>query len=124
MRAEFDLAQAERQTDLTQKVTLLRNSAQLFPLDRRYRIASALLIANIAVQIKEDNWKRFAIPEVRKALMTDPTSADLLAMLIMCELALGQNADAQADFDQFKHVAKISPLIAMLQGKTAMENPK
>ena len=95
-----------------------RKAAAVFPLERRYRVASAILLGNIAVQNNNKDLMKVAIPEIKQALVTDPTQADLLAMLIVSDLTLGQNEEAQTYFNQFKYYAKNSPLIEKLQGKT------
>jgi hypothetical protein len=93
----------------------LRESAKWFPLDRRFRTASASLLGNQAIQQKDPQFKIVAIPELKYALQTDPTSADLLAMLVASELAMGQTEEAQVYYNQFRYVAKKSPLLDMVK---------
>ena len=97
-------------TSIGERVVTLRQAARLFPFDRRFRTASAVLIANIALQTDLKDWKAAAVPELKVALATDPTQADLLGMLIAFDLALERTAEAQAYYDRFKQVAKNSPL--------------
>jgi hypothetical protein len=99
----------------------LRESARLFPFDRRFRTASASLLGNQAIQAKQPAYTIAAIPEMKMAIETDPTSADILAMLVASDLAMGQTEEAQHYYDQFKRVAKRSPLIEMV--KEAHINP-
>jgi hypothetical protein len=115
--AEYYYAQASRVTDAAQMITMDRKAAVVFPLDRRYRMASAIAMGNIAIQGQNKDWMKITIPEIKAALVTDPTQADLLFMLIVCDLTLGQNDEAQTYFNQFKYYAKNSPLIEKLQGK-------
>jgi hypothetical protein len=96
-------------------VVNLRKSGALFPLDRRFRTASAVFLGNMAMQQDDIGWKRVAIPEIRRALVTDPTQADILAMLIASELSVGLNEDAQKHYDKFKIIAKKSPLLEMVR---------
>jgi two-component SAPR family response regulator len=93
----------------------LRKSGASFPLERRFRVASASFLGNMAMQQEDIGWKRVAIPEIKRALVADPTQADLLGMLIASELAIGDVKSAQAHYDQFKLVAKKSSLLDMVK---------
>ena len=97
--------------DAAVNVINLRKSAAWFPLDRRFRIASASYILNLAVGIDNDQWKAAAIPEGLYALQTDPSSADILALVTACELKLGRGPEASKHIAQFKHYAKMSHLM-------------
>lgn len=97
------------------RIVALRHAANLFPLERRFRTASALLLGNLAIQQGSDEWKAAAVSELKMALDRDPTQADLLAMLIAFDLSLDRTAEAQTYYDQFKRVAKTSPLIDMVK---------
>lgn len=114
MLAEIDYVNGMTQGSLGDRVTALRQSAILFPFERRYRIASAILLGNLALA-QNLEWKRVAAIELRAALTKDPTSADLLAMVVAFDLALDRTAEAQAYYDQFKRVAKKSPLLDMVR---------
>lgn len=92
-----------------------RASASWFPLDRRFRTTPANLISNLAVALKQDDWKIVAIGETRAALRRDPTSADLIGKLIAFEIAVGQIEQAKADFARFKMIARKSTLIPMIE---------
>lgn len=100
----------------------LRKSAELFPLDRRFRIASASFLANMAMQQADAGWKVYAVPEIRRALRNDPTQADILAMLVACELSLGMNYEATQHYIQFKTVARKSPLLDMVKDARPLRN--
>lgn len=95
----------------------LRKAAELFPLERRNRQASASLIGNIAIQNNDPQWKLAAIPELRFALSKDPASADLLAMLVVFEVSMGQREQGKKDFAIYKQIAKLSPLIGIMEDK-------
>jgi hypothetical protein len=113
--AEWTFAQAVKSETPAQKIIGLRKSAALFPLDHRFRLASALAIGSYAAASPSDDWKLAAIPELRLALARDPTAADVLAMLIKFEMDLGLTNQAQQDFNQFKRVAVKSPLIEFVE---------
>jgi hypothetical protein len=98
-----------------QGVLDFRKAAALFPFDHRYRIGSSLFLGNVAVQVDNDQVKEIAVGEMKHALITDPTSADILGLLVACELVLHKDADAQMHYDQFKRVAKMSPLMDMIK---------
>lgn len=115
MLAEFNYVLGWNGNDLRSMVLHLRESAKWFPLDRRFRTASASLLGNQAIQSTDPTYKTVAIPELKYALRTDPTSADLLAMLVAGELAMGQTEEAQVYYNQFKFVAKKSPLLDMVK---------
>ena len=72
-------------------------------------------MGNLGVQIDNKDLKRIAVPEMKAALVNDPTSADILAMLVACDLNLDRDTEAQLYYDQFKRVAKMSPLIQMVK---------
>lgn len=114
MLAEYYYSVGKAGRDARENIAAFRHSAELFPLDRRFRTASALFLANLAVSRDNEQLKKIAIPEIKVALQTDPTQADLLAILITCELELKLDKDAQGHFEQFKRVAKKSPLIEMV----------
>jgi hypothetical protein len=103
------------------RIGALRLSARLFPIERRYRIASALLLGNIALQNDNAQWKAAAVPEIKLALVDDPTSADLLAMLIAFDLSLDRINEAQAYYDRFKRVARRSPLLDWVKAASAAD---
>lgn len=116
MLAEFNYVLGWSGNDLRTMVLHLRESAKLFPLDRRFRTASASLLGNNAIQSSDPTYKIVAIPEMKYALRTDPTAADIIAMLVACDLAMGQTEEAQVYYNQFKYVAKKSPLLDMVRG--------
>jgi hypothetical protein len=97
-------------TDAALNVINLRKSAEWFPLDRRFRLASALYILNLAAKLDDDKWKAAAIPEGLHALQTDPSQADVIALVTLCELKLGR-PEAPQHIAQFKHYAKQSHLM-------------
>lgn len=68
------------------------------------------MLGNIVLQASPE-WKLAALPELKAALETDPTQADLLAMLVSIDLSLDRTEEAQAYYDQFKLVAKRSQLL-------------
>ena len=78
LTAEFQYAAGMQASSVPTAVSHLRLAARLFPLDYRFRKASALYLANIAVEQNTKDWDRAALPEVYQALRADPTSADLL----------------------------------------------
>lgn len=114
MGAEIEYARGLRAGELVAAVRDMRASAAIFPFDRRFRIASASLLGNIALENADAAFLKAAVPELKVALQTDPTEADLLAMLIAFDLASGNTAEAQTYYDTFKIVAKQSPLIEMV----------
>lgn len=73
------------------------------------------MLGNLGIQ-NGDDWKRVAIPELQHALITDPTQADLIAMLVASDLVLNRTEEAQRYYDRFKIVAKRSPLLDMVKG--------
>lgn len=89
----------------------------MFPWEHRFRTAAGILVANAGIQTKELSVKAALIPAVKQALISDPTQADLLAMLIDMDIAIGNQPEAQFYLNQFKRVAKKSALIAKFQGK-------
>lgn len=109
--AEYYYKWGSEGSDIGEMVNDLRRSAHIFPLDRRFRTSSASFLANAAMQQSDPAWQRIAIPEIRHALQADPTQADILAMLVACELNLGLTSEARAHYAQFKYVAKRSPLL-------------
>ena len=113
--AEYYYKWGSEGSDIGEMVNDLRRSAHIFPLDRRFRTSSASFLANAAMQQSDPAWQRIAIPEIRHALQADPTQADILAMLVACDLNLDRVAEAQVYYDQFKRVAKMSPLIQMVK---------
>lgn len=72
-------------------------------------------MTGIVLNNQDIGWKRAARAEIIVALRTDYSSADLLAQLIAIDLALGLEAEAQLYYDQFKRVAKASPLIQFVK---------
>lgn len=67
------------------------------------------MLGNIVLQASPE-WKLAALPELKAALETDPTQADLLAMIVSIDLSLDRTEEAQAYYDQFKRMAKSSRL--------------
>jgi hypothetical protein len=56
----------------------LRLADKVFPLDYRFRKASALYLAGVADSQHNPDWDKAALAEVYSALRIDPTSADLM----------------------------------------------
>lgn len=79
------------------------------------RGASARLMAVIAIDNNDKAWGQASIPELKKALEVDYTSADLLFKLITIELNLGQDKEAQFYFNRFKLVDSHSPFIRFVK---------
>jgi hypothetical protein len=74
------------------------------------------MLGNLSIQASgkpEDVqiWRQAGIAEIKHALERDPTQADIMAMLIMLELSLNQEAEAQQYYTHFKHIAKKSALL-------------
>lgn len=65
----------------------LRHSAELFPLDYRFRKASALYLARVAIEQGSPQWEAAALPELYHALRTDATSVDLQHYRLVFERA-------------------------------------
>ena len=85
-------------------------------------------MAEIALSNKDPEWEAAARSELLIALQTDFSSADLLAKLITVDLDLKNDTEAQHYYDQFKRVAKASPLIQLVahshqQGRPAVTAP-
>lgn len=112
---EFMYAEGWTNTNVPQAIGELRRVGEIFPLERRYRQASASLISNIAIQNDDPQWKAAAIPELRVALSKDKTSADLLAMLLAFEMSDGQFDQGKRDFALYKRIARNSPLVGMIE---------
>ncbi len=116
MLGELSIAHGYANSNLVTRIELFRRAAKLFPLERRFRIASANQLANFALQAeKNDTLLEIAASEIKYRLTTDPTQADLLAMLVQIELTLNHDAEAQLYYDQFKRVAKKSPLLDLVK---------
>lgn len=114
MLAEYTYAQGtDGSGTVGQQLSTLKLGAKLFPLERRFRTAPAKVLGNIVLQASPE-WKLAALPELKAALDTDPTQADLLAMIVSIDLSLDRTEEAQAYYDQFKLVAKSSPLNGMV----------
>lgn len=62
-----------------------------------------------------------AIPEMRLAMISDPTQADILGMLVACERAVGQEDLAQAHYRWFKYIAKRSLALEWMQEAKATQ---
>lgn len=88
---------------------LLRTASATFPFDHRFRTASALHLGRIALQTKSLDWLGAALPEIKFAIERDPASAELWALLINIEIALGHDTAARLHHRQFKRVAGASP---------------
>ena len=91
-----------------------RMAGTLFPLDWHMRGASARLISSVAIMTENEAWGQAAIAELKHALETDYTAGDMLIRLIALDLATGNNTEAQLYYNQFKRVAKASPLIQLV----------
>jgi len=76
-------------------IALLRESGQIWPLDHRFRSASAMALGSLAIQFDSPDLKALAVTEIETALAKDPTSVDLLVMV----LAFGKSG-YQAQFDR------------------------
>ena len=77
-------------------------------------MGAARLISMIALASDNIEWKKAAIPELTVALNTDITASDLLMRLILIDLSLNRNEQAQFYYDRFKLVARRSPLIELV----------
>jgi hypothetical protein len=84
----------------------LHQSAQWFPLERRFRLGAAQVLTNMSQLRPEKEWKIVAIHEAEDALKRDPTQADLLAGLIVNERALGNEAASQAYADRLMQMSR------------------
>lgn len=84
------------------------HAADIFPLERRYRLEAALTLGNAALSFGTAEWQAAALPELKMALVRDPTQSDLLAILLLCELHLHRDHEAKAVYWQFRHVARAS----------------
>ena len=93
----------------------LRNAATLAPYDWMKRSAAARKLAITALQNKSPEVLEAARLELLYALRTDYTSGDLLGMLIIADLMLERNEEAQFYYDRFKLVDKKSPLIELVK---------
>ena len=93
----------------------MRAAALYEPFDWRIRGASGRIAGEIALRTDNKGWKEAARIELKAALEKDYTAADLLHRLITIDLQLGHNVEAQHYYDQFKRVAKASPLIKLVE---------
>lgn len=85
--AEFEYVGGLQEHTAGEAVVRLRRSAELFPLDHRFRDASALYLGDKAMIFKDPQWEAAALPELYHALRFDPTSPDLLRYVRMFEHA-------------------------------------
>lgn len=86
----------------------LRGAASVFPLESKFRKASALRLVEVAMSQPDPRWKEAALPELYQALTIDPTSADLLSDMRQIEKALGREPTHAAMFDK---LAETSPIM-------------
>ena len=115
----------ETRKSISFRVGQLREAARLDPFDWRKRNASANLLGIIAIKSADPAWQNAALPELRLALQTDYTSADMLFKVIAIDMAKENYAEAQQYYNQFKRVARASPLIQLVaqshqQGRPAV----
>ena len=108
---EFCYIHAFSEPDGTVKRFFAQEARYIFPLERRYRQADAF-VASLIANARPDNagTKQEAINSIARALQDDPSAADLMAYLISFRLQLNQDEQANADFEQFKKIAKVSEL--------------
>jgi hypothetical protein len=102
---------------LGNSIVLLRQAAIDYPYNFTFRSAAALKLGNGAVGSKLEAWQIAANPELREALDSDPYAPDLLALMILNDMALNDYRNAQVYFDRFKLVAKKSYLIEYIKNQ-------
>ena len=93
----------------------LRIAAKLNPFDHNSRTAGANLIAVAALLSHDPAWIDAAKNEISYRIETDSTDATLLLKGVMLNLETGDDKRAQIYFDQFKRVARASPLIELVE---------
>jgi hypothetical protein len=83
----------------------------MWPFDRRYRIAPAILFASITARHgNPPALVQHAIAILSEAVQTDPTATNLLAMLVSFQAEAGDDDGARASLARFRAAAKVSPL--------------
>jgi hypothetical protein len=95
MLAEVEYATAAKGGDLENVINKLRLAHQLWPLDHRFRSASALVLGDFAFDRHNPDLDRLAAAEIAAALKDDPNSIELLILM----LSFGRT-DYQAQFDR------------------------
>lgn len=114
MLAEVAAAKGWNSRAAESAIGWLRFSGRMFPLDRRFRIASALYMGNTTLPLKDYAYRMRTIAELRYALRRDPTQGDLLVLLVLTEASVELFADAQRHLDQLRFVAGSSPWVQSL----------
>lgn len=115
LTSEALFASASRSEDSAPAIVAYRTAGKVFPLSRRNRTGSAIYMLNIALRVEDKRWKAAAVAEAQAALRIDPTQADVMGMMIGCEMQLGRQDDAYRHLQAFKHIAPGSPLIRAME---------
>jgi len=89
----------------------MREAGSVFPLRYDFRRASAVGMVSLAEGDK--NLLDPALGELKRALVKDTASPELLALTISVELALDRDQDAKAHYQIFKQVARKSHLLSV-----------
>lgn len=99
----------------------MEQAERFMPLDPFIRGSTARVAGAFALQIDDKNLQQFARDKLLQALRVDWTSADLMQKLLVLDLRLGNEREAQAVYQQFKHFAPTAQLTQIIEAAQAQK---